>query len=131
VTGVIARLPSRLRPALETVAQAPPAAVPELRRRLELHLTTIEELAEDDGFIDVSTARAVAARCRRLLDAVPPSNEEHAALVQLAVSYFILDPDADGDVGSITGFDDDALVVEAVAQAIGRADLLAIDSVAT
>ena len=54
-------------------------------------------------------------------------NELNIDLLQLqgeGSSYLILDEDSEGDTTSPIGFDDDALVIELVAKAVGREDVL-------
>jgi hypothetical protein len=40
------------------------------------------------------------------------------------VRYFVLNEDAEGDMDSLVGFDDDALVFNAVVEELGHADLV-------
>jgi uncharacterized membrane protein YkvA (DUF1232 family) len=54
-------------------------------------------------------------RCNGLLDQVDESAPEDARrLVQTAALYFVLDDDAESDIGSAAGFLDDEAVVDAV-----------------
>ncbi len=46
--------------------------------------------------------------------------EDERRLVQAAVRYFIIEDDADSDLDSILGLDDDAQVVNAVLKHLGR-----------
>ena len=53
--------------------------------------------------------------------------EEHWRLVQAAVRYFVSTEDADADLESLIGFDDDGDVIEAVALAVGLGHVLEIE----
>ena len=80
-------------------------------------------------FFDLQTANRVTVLCRRLLAALPvdPSEKQHR-LTQLAISYFLLEEDAEDDNESLVGFDDDLLVVISVIEALGLHDLLKMES---
>ncbi len=98
--------------------------VPRLRSELAEHLAQLKEHASTHEFIDLDTASLLNSVCHRLLDQLTESSsEDHRRMVQVAVRYFILDEDAESDLHSPIGFDDDARVVRAVAAAVGAADL--------
>ena len=80
-------------------------------------------------FFDLQTADQVADLCRRLLEALPadPSDKQHR-LTQLAISYFVLEEDAEDDNDSLIGFDDDLRVVVAVIEELGLHELLDVGS---
>jgi hypothetical protein len=93
--------------------------------------TYVQSIACDthSEFFDLQTADRVAELCRRLLEALPesPSDRQHR-LTQLAVSYFVLEEDAEDDNESLIGFDDDLKVVIAVIEELGLHDLLDVES---
>jgi len=73
----------------------------------------------------LETAHRVTVLCRQLLDALPanPEDKQHR-LTQLAISYFVLEEDAEDDNESLIGFDDDLQVAVAVIEELGLHDLL-------
>lgn len=103
-----------------------PLASPEtLAEKTRAYGKALESMASDGDVIDLELVGDLMARCERLLEASDEGmSEEHRRLVQSAVLYFIEDDDAESDTESLTGFDDDGAVIEAVAIAIGRPELL-------
>jgi hypothetical protein len=94
------------------------------------YLVELDESLGSHEFLDLETAKTVAKVCERLLAALPEnaSNGERQ-LVQIAVRYFIEDEDAEGDLSSPIGFDDDAEVVAAIARELGLEDVLRVSGV--
>jgi uncharacterized protein YceH (UPF0502 family) len=78
-----------------------------LADELETYVQDICNTSQSE-FFDLQTAKRVAGLCRRLLDRLPadPSEKQHR-LTQLAISYFVLEEDAEDDNDSLIGFDDD------------------------
>ena len=107
--------------------ETPVADFPGLTERTERHLAAVEELAGEDGGVDVDVARRIADALASVLADVPARpdaySSEARALLRGAVEYFILDKDDDTDSEPGIGFDDDARVLNAVLRAIGRPDL--------
>jgi hypothetical protein len=58
----------------------------------------------------------------KALPAEPEPRQHH--LTQIAVSYFVLEEDAEDDNDSLIGFDDDMQVAVAAAKAMGLDELL-------
>ena len=77
--------------------------------------------ARSREFLDTSTANQLAQVSLKLLDTVteetPPGDQ---LLIQAAVRYFVLEEDAEGDLESVTGFDDDVEIMNAVLRLLGR-----------
>ncbi len=102
-----------------------PIPVDRLRAELAEHLAQLTDHASRQEFIDLDTAALLNSVCHKLLDRLTEASpEDHRRMVQAAVRYFILDEDAESDLHSPIGFDDDAQVVEAVAAAVGARDLI-------
>ena len=95
---------------------------------LETYVRDIYNNAHSE-FFDLQTANRVAELCRSLLDALPadPSEKQHR-FTQLAISYFVLEEDAEDDNDSLIGFDDDLDVAIAVIEELGLHDLLVMES---
>ncbi len=72
--------------------------------------------------IDPKLARELVATTQRLLGTLDETTPERTRrLVQAAVRYLVVEDDADGDLDSILGLDDDAEVLNAVLVQLGRA----------
>lgn len=93
----------------------------ELRLRTEGHL---DELTRKASLLtDVPLARAIADRLLQMLaDLKTPVDPTHHRMIQVAVRYFELEPEE--DLASPFGLDDDLEVMNAVAEALDRKDLL-------
>jgi len=102
----------------------PLASADILEDGVTLYFKELESLAAEGAVIDLDFARTLANRCESLLADVDDMPEEHRRLVQAATRYFCVAEDTDGDVESLIGFDDDSAVIDAVARAIGRSDVL-------
>lgn len=105
--------------ALETSA----GELADLSQRVRSHLAAIEAVAARRAVVDVDTAREVAAALDALLGIGDRLSAPQRALVRGAAEYFIQDDDELSDTHDIVGFDDDARIVSAVADALGRNDL--------
>lgn len=74
-----------------------------------------------DAEVDPTLAKALAEASLRLLGTLNESSPENTRrLVQAAVRYFIIEDDADSDLDSILGLDDDAEVMNAVLKKLGH-----------
>jgi len=102
----------------------PIASIDILEDQVALYAKELESQADGGAVFDLEYALGLARQCENLLAAADTMVEEHRRLVQAATRYFCVAEDADGDFESLIGFDDDGALIEAVAQSIGRADLL-------
>jgi hypothetical protein len=76
----------------------------------------------DDDF-DPQLARGLADASLKLLGTLNEDTPEPTRrLVQAAVRYFVIEDDADSDLDSILGLDDDAEVLNAVLRRLGYQD---------
>ncbi len=76
-----------------------------------------------DDDVDPALAQALCDASIRLLGTLTDDSPESTRrLIQGAVRYFVLEDDADGDLDSILGLDDDTQVMNAVMDKLGRAD---------
>ncbi len=125
-----AGLPREASRLLHRLLAEDPIPVDRLRADLAAHLGSLTAHSARHEFIDLETATLLNSVCHRLLDRLAdggsvdrPQTEDHRRMVQAAVRYFLLDDDAESDLHSPIGFDDDAQVVRAVAAAVGAGDL--------
>jgi len=96
-----------------------------VKRRIGEYLATARALAAAREAVDVEMAVKIAHAACTLLDGIEwHTPEDDRALIHAAAHYFLLEPDGESDLESITGFDDDAGVMNAVAAHLGREDLL-------
>ncbi len=95
-----------------------------LSANVDLYLEVVRHLAATSEAIDVESAERLAGACHELLASVGPQTPEPVRrLIQAAVRYFLEEEDADEDLASRSGFDDDVQVVNAVTRYLGRDDL--------
>ena len=95
-------------------------------RRADIHayVTRVREAAATRDFVDVRTAVRLADELEAVLDRVDELDAEGRSLVWAAIDYFLDESDAEADLTSPLGFDDDAEVVAALYRhcaAAGRA----------
>lgn len=95
-----------------------------LRSEIREHVARITDAAKDNPYVDDTLARDIARVCEGLLDAVVESTPEHTRRqIQAAARYFVTEEDGDSDL-AIGGLDEDAAVANAIAQHLGRGDLV-------
>ena len=95
------------------------------RDRVRSHLRVIEKAVEDGSALERELAQPIAEALIKLLDkATKLSFVERRALAG-AVEYFLRTDDTESDFASDHGLQDDARVVIAVSDALGRDDLVA------
>lgn len=121
---VLLMLDEEARELFQRLLKEEPLPLGELRDEVAAYLLRLEREAEVDDHIDLDTAEAIAESLRGLLDVVAQEGDDEAhRLVHAAVRYFVIEEDAEDDMASLIGFDDDAEVVSEVAEALDRPDL--------
>jgi uncharacterized membrane protein YkvA (DUF1232 family) len=95
------------------------------RDRVRSHLRVIENAVENGVALSDHRAEEIAAALIALLDDAEQYSFVQRRVLAGAVEYFVQVADADGDFVSNHGLDDDARVVVAVCEALGRPDLAA------
>jgi uncharacterized membrane protein YkvA (DUF1232 family) len=93
------------------------------RDRVRSHLRVIENAVENGVALADHRAEEIAAALIALLDDAERYSFLQRRVLAGAVEYFVQVADADGDFVSSHGLDDDARVVVAVCEALGRSDL--------
>lgn len=74
-----------------------------------------------DADVDPTLANALSDASLRLLSTLHDGSPESTRrLIQAAVRYFVIEEDADSDLDSILGLDDDAEVLNAVLRKLGH-----------
>ncbi len=93
----------------------------QLTEVVAIHLDHVKNNAGPNT--DVETAELVAEAATKLLAFSRDFDRRDRALIRGAVEYFILNDDASDDMEDVLGFDDDARVLNAMLDRIGRGDL--------
>jgi len=107
------------RPVVAELLDEPPWTTANLLRLLEGYERSLTRTA--GPATDLATAQALLSGCRALLEVVGDAPEpETARLTHVAVRYFVLEEDGDGDQDSPFGFDDDVEVFNAVVRRLGH-----------
>ncbi len=107
----------------ERLLRAPERAPEALRRSVDRYLETILEAAQTRTHLDTDLAKRITKACHGLIDLLPGAVPDHKRHIVAAVEYFLLPRDGEDDLAYADGLDDDAMVVTAVANALGRPDL--------
>ena len=100
---------------------APEAAI--LQAAITEHLHAVRQARQRNEFLDLSAAEALAQGLNALIDLYSDCAPAQQALIVGAARYFVRRDDAEGDLVSVLGFEDDATVFNYVAGAIGRPEL--------
>ncbi len=98
----------------------PPLAVEEVCARLDQYLEFVAKVAERNPEVHRERAIQIAGVLKQLLSSAPEGKYKYA---QAAARYFMEDEDAEEDLLSAQGFDDDLLVVNSVANHFGQPGL--------
>lgn len=93
-----------------------------LATQVDAYLETVRAALPDNEFIDIDLATRIADACKDLLALYPKLSEKDRASVVGAARYFIEQHDADDDLESVLGFEDDMEVVNFVIALI-KADI--------
>ncbi len=127
VDQVLDALPSDMRDIVKGLLQEATVELHQLEACLTEYVGELQQRAACTEFLDMELARKLVRQCQALVAGIhEDTSGEHRRLIQAAVRYLILDEDSEGDTASPIGFDDDALVIELVAKAVGREDILEI-----
>ncbi len=95
-----------------------------LRTEVVAYNVKVRDTAVRSTTIDYSTAQGIGKGCMVLLELADDADAVTRALIQVACRYFVLEEDGGRDLHAPLGFDDDAEVFNAVANHIGRPDLI-------
>jgi RimJ/RimL family protein N-acetyltransferase len=102
----------------------PLRSIDDVRHDVRQYVSSIEKAAESNPYVDDILARDIARVLGGLLDAVTEDTPELARRqIQAAARYFVTEEDGDSDL-AIGGLDEDAAVANAVADHLGRDDLV-------
>lgn len=120
-SGLFEQLPPPVLALVGRLCREPTMSRNGLREELERFRLRVREAAQVDEFLDLALGMNLADRCERMLsDLDSLADSRLHPLIELAIRYLVLRDDAEGDVDSIIGFDDDRLVVEIVEAEFAR-----------
>ena len=100
--------------------QHTPAQVDRLRVEVDTHLGHIREVQSRNEFLDVDLAELLARGLNRLLAQYEQYGDDQQRLIVGAARYFVHAEDAENDVHSILGLDDDVQVLNHVLDILGE-----------
>jgi uncharacterized membrane protein YkvA (DUF1232 family) len=117
-------IPEAAKPLWTTLCAEELRPVHELFKEVRDYQQTIKQRSQwRDADVDPTLANTLAEASLRLLGTLKDASPESTRrLVQAAVRYFVIEEDADSDLDSILGLDDDAEVLNAVLRKLGHAD---------
>jgi len=101
----------------------PLAQVKLLKGEVANHMQAIWQALRQNEFLDVTLAERIATVLLRLLGEYGEHTVSNQSLIIGATRYFIKDHDAESDLSSLLGFDDDVRVLNYVLESIGKNDL--------
>lgn len=90
-----------------------------LLAKVRAYIQTISSAAKETQGLDIGTASQLGSALMRLLR---DCEDETLGHVQAAVLYFMESDDAEPDLSSTSGFDDDAEVFNAVCEHLGHSE---------
>lgn len=91
--------------------------------QIDAHVARVTEAAETRDFVDVDLAQKIGLVLHALASDGEQYTARERALLAGAIAYFVEHNDVNNDLGSPTGLEDDALVLNAVCLFLGRSDL--------
>jgi len=124
VRGVIENLPKDSADFFQRLLAEPTLDAGDLWMMVRGHLVALREAEEAEELLDGRLGKALAEASEQLLYRFSDEDSEDARLlIQAAIRYFVLNEDAEGDMDSLVGFDDDAQVFNVVVETLGHEDL--------
>ncbi len=124
IRGVIERLPQDSAEFFERLLSEPTLDAGDLWMMVRSHLVALREAEAAEEMMDSRLGKELAEASEQLLHRfADETNEDARLLIQAAVRYFVLNEDAEGDMDSLVGFDDDAEVFNVVVEELGHGDL--------
>lgn len=124
-----ALLDDEQREVFEKLLEQEPRPLGELRDEVVAYLMHVRRAAEKSNVVDLEMAEDIAKAARALIRHFRSrrDDEEAQRLIHAAVLYFVMEEDAEEDLASVIGFDDDAEVISAVAVVLDLPDLAVLD----
>jgi len=116
-------IPVDFRDVVMDLAAEDPKSVTWLRSYVQAYLYEVREAFESRRYpdMDFELAQRCGEACQKLLDVFENTESEGTLrLLHAACRYYVLADDNEQDFESMLGYDDDAIVINAVAKLLGR-----------
>jgi hypothetical protein len=124
ISAFVTGLPPHLKPSIDRLMQRPAADRDDMLAELDAYTQRIDDTARAQPDVDVDLAEAILQSCRTLLhDHWSDLSGDQRRLVQVTCDYYIDADDDASDLESVFGFDDDAEVLNLVADALSHSEL--------
>ena len=124
VLDFCAKVPEELSASVQELLARPALSHEDILADLDDYTSTIDAVSRQRADLDVHLAEMILRTCRTLLrDDWASLDPAQQSLVRLACLYYLDSDDADGDLESPFGFEDDALILNLVLDFIGRTEL--------
>ena len=91
----------------------------QLQQAIQRHLEAVKAGQQDNEFIDIDRAHVLAESAGKLIRALDSLSPQGRIVAAAAVLYFVTPNDAEDDLSSSVGFDDDAEVLESALTRLG------------
>lgn len=99
------------------------ALLPNLVKDVEQHVLQVRVALSANEFLDIAMAERIAKLLMNLLGRIESYPQPKQRLIVGASRYFIRSNDAQSDLSSLLGFDDDAAVLNYVLVELGHGEL--------
>ena len=100
----------------------PADEIPLLQAQLDNYVQDVTAALQNNEFLDLSTTRQITAVLIQLLTGYETYTEPQRALIAGATRYVIKQDDAEHDIQSLLGLDDDVKVLNFVLDQLGLSD---------
>jgi hypothetical protein len=94
-----------------------------LYREVDEHVDNVRLALKSNEFLDVVIVEKIAGILKNLLVKIETYSKEKQRLIVGAARYFVKSNDAQADLGSLLGFDDDVEVLNYVLAELGHNDM--------
>ena len=96
--------------------------VPDLISCIEQHTSQVRLALQTNEFLDILTVEKIANRLIALLQEIEKYQKAKQHLIVGAAMYFVRNNDAQADMDSLLGFDDDVAVLNYVLVELGQSE---------
>lgn len=104
-------------------ADSDPVIVNQLLGEIDEHVAQVRLALRVNEFLDVAMAEKIATKLKRLLEKIESYPREKQHLIVGAARYFVKSNDAQADLSSLLGFDDDVEVLNYVLAELGHHEM--------
>ena len=120
---IIESLPEPTRTTFRKLLEEPLLEVDALTKRVKTYAASVGSHVGRVEVVDLWTAGLVERKCLALIAKIDGSASAERPFIQAAVLYFISEEDAEDDIDSPFGFEDDLAVADTVARELGFDDI--------